>query len=158
MKKCTVYMYVQCMYICMCFCHSEVFWVLWIHTCICENPHFFSCRYAPWVLQAAASATQAVQVCESCLTSHTRSIITTRTCMMYTRACRPFEELITSWLRTALHFNPNMRGRRPTATQDAPCLVNMDHILQTKASCQLGNVWTTVHLYLHIHVLHKWRM
>ena len=45
---------------------------------------------------------------------------------------RPFEELITSWLRTVLHFNPKMRGGRRTTTQDAPCLINMDDILQTK--------------------------
>ena len=51
---------------------------------------------------------------------------------MYTY--RPFEELITSWLRIVLHFNPKMRGGRRTAAQDAPCLINMDHILQTKAS------------------------
>ena len=54
---------------------------------------------------------------------------------------RPFEELITSWLRTVLHFNPKMRGGRRTTTQDAPCLVNMDHILQTKASQHAWHVW-----------------
>ena len=43
--------------------------------------------------------------------------------------CRPFEGHITSWLQTALHYNPDMRGGRRVATEDAPCLTNMDHIL-----------------------------
>lgn len=44
----------------------------------------------------------------------------------------PFEGQITSWLQIALQFNPEMRGGRRVATEDAPCLMNMEHILNTK--------------------------
>ena len=52
----------------------------------------------------------------------------------HTYTHRPFEDRITSWLQTALQFNPDMRGGRRVATEDAQCLTNMDHTLNTQVA------------------------
>ena len=49
---------------------------------------------------------------------------------------RPFEGHMTSWLQIALQYNQDMRGGRRVATEDAPCLTNMEHILDTQV-CSL---------------------
>ena len=45
---------------------------------------------------------------------------------------RNLEALLTSWLQTALHYDPEKRGNRRRPGEDAVCLSNMDHILSTK--------------------------
>ena len=49
-------------------------------------------------------------------------------------SCGTFEAQITSWLQTALHYSPDMRGGRRSFSEDAPCLSNMDHILSSMVS------------------------
>ncbi len=45
---------------------------------------------------------------------------------------RNLEALLTSWLQTALHYDPEKRGSRRKPGEDAVCLSNMDHILSTR--------------------------
>ena len=62
--------------------------------------------------------------------------------------CRPFEGHITSGLQTVLHYNPDMWGGRRVATEDAPCLTNMDHILNTQVNSFLLFALSYFHLSL----------
>ena len=110
------------------------------HTCICKNHPCFLLQISS--LNAPSSCLGLTGCPGLCVPYYTCAYMYMYMYMyMYLYAhnvhvctCRPFEELITSWLRIVLHFNPKMRGARRTATQDAPCLINMDHILQTKVS------------------------
>lgn len=65
-----------------------------------------------------------------------QNTISTNTLLVFILSshCRPFEDHITSWLCTALNYNPEKRGGRLNTVEDAPCLNYMQQILSTKVS------------------------
>ncbi|XP_064389970.1 inhibitor of nuclear factor kappa-B kinase subunit beta-like [Halichondria panicea] len=63
------------------------------------------------------------------------------------RLSRPLEEELTSWLQTALQFNPELRGAKRLTNEDAPCISHMTTILGTKVMNIVCTATGDVHSY-----------